>query len=181
MDSVVLRPVTRDDFELLATWLAAPHVWRWWHQEFSPEALERDFGPGLRGEEPGENLIAEIDGRPVAHLQRSLWSDYPDELAEISPWVDVPEGAATIDYLVGEGVGLGIGPQVLTALVADTWERHVDCPAIIVPIAAGNRPSWRALEKVGFTRIGTAQLKPDNPIDPPDHVVMALERGMLST
>jgi len=32
------------------------------------------------------------------------------------------------------------------------------------------------LEKVGFRRIGEAQLEPDNPIDPPLHYVYRLDR-----
>ncbi len=45
-----------------------------------------------------------------------------------------------------------------------------------MPVAAGNRASWRALERAGFTRIAAGPLPPDNPIDPPDHVVYRLMR-----
>ncbi len=176
MAIVRLRPVTRHDLPMIGRWLAEPHVWRWWHQESTPEALERDFGPVLRSEEPAEDFVAEVDGRPVALLQRSRWHDYPEELESLSPWTDVPVGAVTIDYLVAEGVGLGLGPLVIGALVDDTWRTFPDCSAIIVPVAAGNRPSWRALEKVGFAKVADAQLSPDNPADPPDHVVMRLDR-----
>jgi aminoglycoside 6'-N-acetyltransferase len=37
---------------------------------------------------------------------------------------------------------------------------------IVVPIVAGNRASWRALEKAGFVRIAEGDLAPDNPVDP---------------
>lgn len=177
MPTVRLRHVTRDDLPMIGRWLAAPHVWRWWHQESTPEALERDFGPVLRREEPAEDFVAEVDGCPLALLQRSRWHDYPEELELLLPWTDVPEGAVTVDYLVADGVGLGLGPLVIGALVDDTWRTLSDCPAIIVPVAAGNRPSWRALEKVGFAKVCEARLPPDNPADPSDHIVMRLDRS----
>lgn len=46
----------------------------------------------------------------------------------------------------------------------------------VVPIFAGNRASWRALEKAGFIRIAEGDLVPDNPIDPPLHVIYRLDR-----
>lgn len=177
MSTVRLRHVTREDLPMIGRWLAAPHVWRWWHQEHTPAALERDFGPVLRGEDPAEDFVAVVDDRPVGLLQRSVWRDDPDDLAALSRWTDVPDGAVTIDYLVADGVGLGLGPLVIGALVEDTWRTFPDCPAIIVPVVAGNRPSWRALEKVGFVRVAEAELPPDNPVDPPGHVVMRLDRS----
>ena len=38
------RRVTRLDFPLLASWLCQPRIARWWNHDFSPEAIERDFG-----------------------------------------------------------------------------------------------------------------------------------------
>jgi hypothetical protein len=55
------RHVVPEDFPLLARWLAAPHVARWWNHEASLEAVERDFGPSTRREEPNEDLLALVD------------------------------------------------------------------------------------------------------------------------
>lgn len=175
---VAFRSVTRADFALLRRWLSAPHVARWWHHDVSPEGLEESFGPGTRGEEPGEDLVVEVDGRPVALVQRCLWTRYPEELEELAPYVDLPEDAATIDYLIGDpaDTGRGLGPVIIRALTADTWRVHPTCPAIVVPVPLGNRRSWRALERAGFRQVGTADLLPDNPLDPLDHVVLRLDR-----
>lgn len=175
---VTFRRLERRDLPTLARWLEAPHVHRWWHHETTPEALERDFGPVLRGEEPAEDLVAVVDGRDVGLVQRSRWHDYPDEVAEIAPFVDLPAGAVTVDYLLGDpaDTGRGLGPAVIAALVADTWTAYPTCPAVVVPVAAGNRASWRALEKAGFRHVGTARLEPDNPVDPPEHVVLRIDR-----
>lgn len=55
----------RADLPLLQRWPASPHVHRWWFHETTDEALERDVGAGLREEEPGEDLVAELGGVPV--------------------------------------------------------------------------------------------------------------------
>jgi aminoglycoside 6'-N-acetyltransferase len=83
-----------------------------------------------------------------------------------------------MDYFVGEPDmrGRGIGAGMIAALVARTWPAYPDAGEIIVPVAAGNAASWRALERAGFVRIGEGELEPDNPIDPPDHVIYAIHR-----
>jgi aminoglycoside 6'-N-acetyltransferase len=43
-------------------------------------------------------------------------------------------------------------------------------------VAAGNVASRRALERAGFVRVAAGPLTPDNPIDPPDHVVHLARR-----
>ena len=180
--AVGLRPVTEDDFPLLARWLAAPHVHRWWHHDLGLEAVTRDFGPTLRGEEPSEDLLALLDGRPVGLVQRCRWEDWPEDLAELvrgsGGRFDVPPGALTVDYLLGEpdAIGRGLGPRVIASACAEAWCAYPDATAVLVPVAAGNRRSWRALEKAGFRRVGDADLEPDNPVDDRRHVVYRLDR-----
>jgi aminoglycoside 6'-N-acetyltransferase len=180
--SIDLRPVTAADFPLLARWLAEPHVHRWWHHDLGEEAVARDFGPVVRGEEPAEDLLALVDGEPVGLVQRCRWHDYPDELDELvtgsAGRIDVPPGTLTVDYLLGppEAIGRGLGPRVVRAACDDAWAAYPDAPAVVVPVAAANRRSWRALEKAGFRRVGEADLEPDNPVDDRRHVVYRLDR-----
>lgn len=175
---VTFRPVTADDFPLIGRWLAEPHVARWWAHDPSPEAVEAHFGPTLRGEEPAEDLIAELDGRPLGLCQRSFWHAYPEEVEEFADQVEVPRDAMTIDYLIGDptDVGHGLGTAFIRALAAHTFVAHPDCGVLLVPVVTGNPASWRALEKAGFRFVGAAQAAPDNPIDPPDHRVYRLDR-----
>lgn len=169
------------DFGLLAGWLARPHIARWWNHETSPEAIERDFGPTARGEEPAEDLLALLDGSPVGLVQRCRLADYPDYLAELAAVVEVPDGAMTIDYLIGaeDRVGKGLGTRMIASFVERTWRDHPGTPAIVVPVVAANRASWRALEKAGATRIGTGDLPPDNPVDEPTHHVYRFDRPAI--
>ena len=173
------RRLTADDLPLLARWLADPIVARWWNHDSTVEGVERDFGASVRGEEPGEDLVVSLDGRPVGLVQRSLIHDYPEDLAEFTDLVDVPEGAVELDYLIGEPAlrGRGLGSRMIAALVRDTWASRPATPAILVAVVAANAASWRALEKAGLRRIAEGPMTPENPADGSLHYVYRAERG----
>jgi aminoglycoside 6'-N-acetyltransferase len=172
------RLVTPEDFPLLARWLAAPHVARWWHHETSAAAVERDFGPSARREEPNEDLLAFLDGAPLGLLQRSFWHDYPEYVDEMAPIMAVPSRAMTIDYLIGDAadVGRGIGTRMIRSALAGLWAEHKDAECVIVPVHADNIRSWRALEKAGLARIASGEIDPDNPIDDRRHHIYRIDR-----
>jgi aminoglycoside 6'-N-acetyltransferase len=175
---ITWRTLTPADFPLLGRWLAEPHVARWWNHETAPAAVERDFGPTARGEEPAEDFLALLDDEPVGLVQRSRLADYQEYLTEFESIVPVPPGAVTVDYLIGDPtrVGAGLGPRMITAMVARTWHDFPQTPAVLVAVVAANRASWRALEKSGATRVGTGPMEPDNPVDDPTHHVYRFER-----
>jgi aminoglycoside 6'-N-acetyltransferase len=172
------RRLTRAEFPLLSGWLANPHVARWWNHETSPEALERDFGTSADGGEPSEDLLVLQDDHPIGLIQRSKLADYPEYLTEFEALTDVPAGAATIDYLIGEAAqtGRGVGTAMIKAVVEETWTIYTDANAILVAVVVGNRPSWRALERAGFDRVAEGPMEPDNPIDDPLHYVYRIDR-----
>jgi aminoglycoside 6'-N-acetyltransferase len=172
------RPLVRDDLPLLGRWLSEPGVARWWNHETSPEAVERDFGPSVRGEEPGEDLVLLLAGRPVGLLQRSRIRDYAEDAAALTAVVEVPEDAYCLDYLLGEPAlrGRGLGSRFIAHAVERTWQDHPDAGCILVPVVAANRASWRALEKAGLRRVASGELPPDNPVDDPLHHVYRVDR-----
>lgn len=178
MPLVTWRPVSPADFPLLARWLAQPHVARWWNHETSAEAVERDFGPTARGEEPAEDLLALLDGRPIGLAQRSRISDYPEDHEAFAALTPVPDGAMTIDYLIGEPeiVGGGTGTRMIVSLLESTWRAHPAATCVIVAVAAANVASWRACEKAGLARIAEGEMEPDNPVDDRWHVVHRIDR-----
>ena len=180
---LAFRRVTRDDFELIARWLAAPHVARWWHHEFTVEAVARDFGPCADGDEPAEDFIASLDGRPIGLIQRARFVDYPEDLDELALIVDVPQGAIEIDYLIGDpaDTGRGLGTAMIGAFVELAWQTMTNVPCIIVPVASANPASWKALIKAGFRLEGRGLLEPDNPIDDGMHEILRLDRPPTSS
>lgn len=173
------RPLTAADLELLAGWLREPQVARWWNHDTSPGAVERDFAASIRGDEPGEDLVVQLGGRPIGLLQRAVISDYPEDLAEFSALVEVPDGAVELDYLIGDPAlrGRGIGSRLIGQAVEDTFATCPGVPAVLVAVVAANTASWRALEKAGFRRVAAGPMEPDNPIDDPLHFVYRRDRS----
>jgi aminoglycoside 6'-N-acetyltransferase len=172
------RRLVADDLPLLARWLADPVVARWWNHDSTPEGVQRDFGPSVRGEEPGEDLVVLLDGRPVGLVQRSVIDAYPEDMAEFRSLVEVPDGAVELDYLVGEATlrGRGLGPRIIAALVRDTWTSRPATPAILIAVVAANTASWRALEKAGLRRVAEGPMIPENPLDESLHYVYRVDR-----
>ena len=178
MSEPSFRRLARADFPLLARWLQAPHVARWWNHETSDAALERDFGPTLSGDDPADVFIASVGSGPFGLIQRYTFADNPDWAAEVATLVHVPAAAWSMDYFVGEPALLrtGLGSAMLAALVRATWRDDARAPAVIVPVVETNLASWRALEKAGFRRVARGPLTPDNPVDDPTHVVYRIDR-----
>ncbi|MEU4226294.1 GNAT family N-acetyltransferase [Nonomuraea sp. NPDC026600] len=176
---ITWRRLDEQDFPLLQQWLEQPHVARWWNHQTSLEAVARDFGGIAKGEEPGENLLVFLDSRPLGLVQRSLLADYPEYQAKLEAIVAVPEGAITIDYLIGDPqqVGQGIGTAMIRSIIERTWEELPAATCVLVPVSAANRASWRALEKAGLRRVAEGDLEPDNPIDDRTHYLYQVDRA----
>ncbi|UVI36357.1 GNAT family N-acetyltransferase [Brevibacterium spongiae] len=172
------RRTTRADFPLLARWLGSSHVARFWNHETTAEAIERDFGGSIDGTEPSFDYIVEEDGVPIGLIQRSAIWDYADEQRELINLADVPRGALTIDYFIGEqaATGHGVGTRMIREFTELCFRDSPVAPAIIVPVTAVNQASWKALAAAGYERIAEGQLPPDNPSDDGWHVVYRRDR-----
>lgn len=136
-----LRNATLDDLELLRSWDEQPHViaadpnddWGW--------EVELARSPSWR-----EQLIAEVDGRPVGFLQiidpareeSHYWGDVPPGLRAVDIWIGPPE------YL-GKGYGTEMMHQVLARCFADSQVN-----AVLIDPLASNVRSHRFYERLGF-------------------------------
>ena len=77
-----------------------------------------------------------------------------------------PQGRGTspdaigIDYLIGEAdaTGRGLGPEMVRRCTDEIWHRHQDAAAVTTAVHQDNTPSWRALDKAGFTQIWSGVL-----------------------
>jgi aminoglycoside 6'-N-acetyltransferase len=130
------------------------------------------------GGDATQMFLAELDGTPFGLIQRYPIAAYPEYVAELAPVLAVPPRAISIDYLVGEpgARGRGLGAAMIRRFAEECWRAYPDARDIVVPVVAGNRASRRALERAGFAAVAEGPLEPDNPIDPPHHVVYRLRR-----
>lgn len=175
---ITFRRVTRDDFYLIGTWLAEPHVARWWNHEVSAEAVERDFGPSVDGAEPNQDHLVLLDGGPIGLIQYSRFSDYPEYRQELMPLMPIPDQAVSIDYLIGDPalIGRGLGTEMISRFAQWIWATDPEADAIVVAVNSANSASWKALLKAGFRVAARGDLEPDNPIDDPQHEILRLDR-----
>ena len=172
------RRLSRDDFGLLASWLAQPHVHEWWDHEYTLDALERDFGRAIDGDEPAEDYVALVDGAPIGIVQYSHFVGYPEYLEEMADVYPVGDGAVSIDYLIGEPdlVGRGVGTDMIRAFVDRIWATDARATHVVVPVNSTNERSWRALLRAGFRLVARGELEPDSPSHEPMHEILRIDR-----
>ena len=171
-----LRPLQREDFALLRSWLAEPLVQRWWAED--PAEVETRYGPAVDGVDPTALYVGLEAGRPVGLVQVYRFADEPAYTAELGAVYPVPDGALSIDYLLGTADvrGRGLGAALIRAAVERGLADHPAAHDVLVPVHADNRASWRALERARFVRVAEGELDPDNPADTRHHVVYRYRR-----
>jgi aminoglycoside 6'-N-acetyltransferase len=136
-----LRPANLDDLELLRRWDEQPHViasdpnddWNW--------EMELGRFPCWR-----EQLIAEVDGRPVGFIQI-----IDPALEESRYWGDVPSGLRAIDIWIGEeaDLGKGYGTEMMRLALARCFKDPAVTAVLIDPLVSNVR-AHRFYERLGF-------------------------------
>ena len=171
-------PITRADYPRVSAWLRQPHVERWWCDDPAPEAVEAEYGGVIDGKESAQVFIAHREGRPVGLVQCFALSAYPHYVDEIARWTEVPPRSWSLDYFLGEpdALGRGWGTELVGQLTQLIWAQAPDATAVIVPVHADNRASWRVLERNGYRRGARGGVEPDHPNDSREHFILRLDR-----
>ncbi|MBW4042872.1 MAG: acetyltransferase [Acidobacteria bacterium] len=170
-----LRSLRRDDLPLLGSWLREPLVHEWWYDDPAPAALERQYGPAIDGLEPTVVRIGELTppgsdvGEPVGFVQWYPLDSEPGYAGELARFLPIPDGAWSLDYLVGSPAyrGRGVGSALVRRAV-----RIVGVAPIVVAVHARNLASQHVLRHAGFVVAAQADLEPDNPGHSRDHLVL---------
>ena len=140
-EPVSVRPAGPADLELLRNWDEQAHViasdpnddWNW--------EVELHRRPEWR-----EQLIAEVDGRPVGFVQ------IIDPAREESRyWGDAPSGLRAVDIWIGNAadLGRGYGTRIMH-LVIDRCFADPAVSAVLIDPLASNVRAHRFYERLGF-------------------------------
>jgi aminoglycoside 6'-N-acetyltransferase len=141
VNKVILRPTTPDDLALLRLWDEQPHIiasnpnddWNW--------KVELGRSPVWR-----EQLIAEVEGRPLGFIQI-----IDPALEDGHYWGDVPSGLRAIDIWIGEEADLskGYGTTMMHLALARCFEQPEVSAVLIDPLESNVR-AHRFYERLGF-------------------------------
>lgn len=139
--NMALRNATPDDLALLQYWDEQPHTiesdpnddWEW----------EKELG---RNPEWREQLIAEVDGRPIGFIQI-----IDPEQEESHYWGNVPANLRAIDIWIGEkeDIGKGYGTTMMHIAIERCF-RDTRVTAIIIDPLESNRKAQRFYQRLGF-------------------------------
>ncbi len=141
------KPLSPEDFPLLLSWLAQPHVKAWWDDgDDTLDKVALHFGD-MCGQSPEEQgFLAcyqetpEATAVPIGYIQYYL----------------LPDGGAGLDVFLGEAAFLnrGIGTRLIQAFLERLLAWHNPAYFVIDPEPENTR-AIRCYEKVGFRHYET--------------------------
>jgi aminoglycoside 6'-N-acetyltransferase len=165
------RLLTEGDLPLLFEWLQREHIRRWWDKHDTYEKVAEHYLPAIRGDDPTDLYVIELDGEATGFIETYLVSDYP----EYEAMVATGEGVAGVDLFVADEsrTGRGLGSRILAEFVSDVVFAAPATTACIAGPEANNLASIRAFEKAGFTAVRTFRVRQD---DDRVHVLLRRDR-----
>ncbi|MDP9252028.1 MAG: acetyltransferase [Chloroflexota bacterium] len=150
---------------------------RWYHDvaaETYPDDTISDYRLAIRGEDPTDHFVIELDGRPLGLIQ----SYRIDEDAEYAAMVALDRPAIGIDLFIGEPdlIGHGHGPALIRTFLRSVAFPRYGVDLCAIGPARSNVAAIRAYEKAGFRFLKT-YLEPDT--REPEHYLMELTSAQL--
>lgn len=150
---ITIRPANKNDLSLLQKWDEEPHViesdpnddWEW--------EKELDRNPEWR-----EQLIAELDGRPIGFIQI-----IDPALEDSHYWGDVSSHLRAIDIWIGDKNDLGKGyGSVMMELAIEKCFNDKEVKSILIDPLESNVRAHKFYEKIGFKFIRKQKFGEDN-------------------
>lgn len=144
---LTFRLLTPNDYQLFASWLAQPHVAKWWREPATVAYVEKEYGPS---DDKTDVYVVEGDGRPIGIIQSYRVEDYPEHFQSVK----MPGGVG-VDLFIGEPslIGRGYGTQLLKDFAAQIVKvKYPSASGIVADPEVANLASIRAFEKAGFRK-----------------------------
>ncbi|MGH6852355.1 MAG: GNAT family N-acetyltransferase [Methylocella sp.] len=149
---IAFRPVEERDFPLLSAWLAQPHVRKFYQKtSVTLEDVASEYGPCVRGEEPGICHLAISAGKPFAYLQCYRNAEYPE-------WAELigEHGGISVDLFIGDTTYLrkGFGRAALSGyLQRVAFPNYNREPRAYIAHEQVNTAALRCSQATGFRPI----------------------------
>ena len=162
----------------MSTWLAAPHVRRWWRDPADIAAVRAKYLPRILGDEPTQVFVASTHGTPFGLIQRYRFADYGTWAATVVGIGLTFSYPAGIDYMIGrsEFVGRGFGSAMIAGFTELVFADYDDVRTVVVTPQHANRASCRALENAGYALVAVGRLESDDPADEGDAAIYVRHR-----
>ena len=142
---VAIKAFEPSHVELLARWLARPHVARWYRDPERDLAQARNPAPGR------SQAIITWNAIDVGYLR---WIPVGRELLDSIGLTEIPTNSVDADILIGDdaAIGHGVGPAALTMMVEEI-RRDPAVPLVGLTTELANTRAHRAFEKAGFHKM----------------------------
>ncbi len=154
---IELRPMIEADLPLVAGWLRAPHVARWWLPEETADEQLAVYRRLLTGELDDRTHLLTVLERDIAvgWCEWYRWDDTAEEAREL----ETRPGEVGFDYALGDpaATGRGLGTEMIAALVREVRRHHPGCGIVVEPEAA-NAASRAVLQRNGFELVDVRPL-----------------------
>lgn len=164
----VFKAITVADFDLLYSWLNAPHIAAEWGGGTSKEGVERKYTGKIQSSSE-KAYIVYSEGLPLGYIQVY-------QAAEIGGdwWPDMTASIVGVDQFIGipEKLDQGLGSSFLRAFTDYLLEQKETLHFITDP-SPKNLRAIKAYEKAGFAKVGL--------IDTPEGEVMLMEKKRRDT
>jgi RimJ/RimL family protein N-acetyltransferase len=152
-------------------------VRRWYDDvatDVYPDDTISEYRTAMRGEDPTDLYLIELDGRPIGQLQSYLIDDHP----EYAAMVGLGRPAFGIDLFIGEPdlIGKGHGPALIRAFLRDVAFPRYAVDLCVIGPTRSNAAAIRSYEKAGFRFLKT-YLEPES--REKEHYLMELTRAQL--
>lgn len=145
-DGFDLRPAGPDDAELIAGWMAAPHIRRWWDQAWPVSRWTEEIARQDAGDHSTPALVS-LDGEDLAYLEL-----YRVRLDRLADYYDHDEHDWGIHIAIGpaDRTGTGLGRRILTAVTEALLDADPHCRQVVAEPAADNHASLKAFRAAGY-------------------------------